>query len=482
MNDFDNIENVFREKLSNYQEAPPEAVWERIGRQIAPQSALKPWFLRKTFLRYAAAIILLGSISSSYFFGTFTTDSGMMYTPRQTSLTNTSPGLLPASVPNNQEAVKSSNQSHSEHSSIEAKKIIPLINEPASDPPTLPLPVNAIAAKSLALSSEDGTEARPITQIQLYPPISSAPALPLVKDEPILANAPVKSESANGKTISVPTENPLAQTQNADSSQKHSPVVHSPSEPAAVISPATPPVKREYHPYSLALLGGADRLYNTSTPFNSSMNTDLRFSLQMRDFYIQTGLGVDHSSDQWNYSYDVRQKEVIGTYQRVDSMYFTQYTDTLGNVYYAPNYLTSSHAVYDSVNHHSGKTVNDFYTYLHLPLLVGYKVFNYKKLEVNIKGGPVFSVLINKHENTPGDDFENARIVAVRNNRLNRLSTNWYMLMGCEFGYALNERFSLRLEPTVRYFKEPFYTTPGLSVSPWSAGLRFGIRYGFGRI
>jgi hypothetical protein len=471
MKGINNIEKVFKEKLGSYEEIPPEGVWSKISSQLPSPVPFTHWYLRKTFYRYAASILLIAAIPATYLL--------INYKNNSLNQINQIPYKKSETIRENRIPVEKDNTFIKVGKQIISEKVSPIIvpnsiTISAADRNSQSEPLNSeIQDKPLAVSESLAEINKHVMTSEILPAIEiSAISEKLIQELPdaiaLQEGEKDKKVMISDKVNEIIIEYPTAQKISDTLIQQ-------------ILTNINPiPIKRNY-PYSIALLGGTDRMYNTSTSFKRNLASDLRFSYKTRDFFIQSGLGIDYSNDKWYYSYDLRQKEILGTYQRVDSMYLTQHTDTLGHIYFTPNFVTSEQPVYDSVNHYTEKSASDYYIYLHVPIIAGYNIFRNKRFEVNLKAGPVFSFLIDEKKGNPDEPFYDARILTVSNNRLNRLSTQWYMIAACEFGYSITNKFSFIIEPTIRYFKEPFYNSPGMQKSPWSAGMRFGLNYSIGK-
>lgn len=472
MTENDNIEKLFREKLGAYTEAPPAVVWDKIAGAISPVAPVKPWYLKKAALYYAAAFLGLVSVLTIYFAPQFHSNE-----PKLLSVQKDLPAIKtqktesirprPVSPAINQpeSSLQKKNLNNKQQSVAE-----PIITSEKSDI-TIGQNITALPEEKKVLNHEANTDlAAFVSKPELMP-------AELIKTEPLKNTKSDNTQIITEKTQKVEEQNAIQQT---------------PSKPIAVSLPDTnisllpqaalpQPVNRNAAPYSLSFTTGYDKLFNTSTKLTHSYNSDLRLSWQRNDFMIQTGFGIDYSNDQWNYSYDFRQKEVVGSYTKVDSISFIQSMDSLGNIIYLPRYFTSSQNVYDSINRHTSHFARDYYTYIHFPVLMAYRVFSFRRLDVHMKLGPVFSILISKTQNTPDNALADSRLILSKNNRISRLSTNYYMVAACDIKYSISSNIALTLEPTLRYFKDPFYEAGPSSDNPWSAGFRFGLTYNLNR-
>jgi hypothetical protein len=471
MNELDKIEKLFSSKLGTYEETPPPAVWEKVSAAISSSAPAKPWYLTKNFFRYAAAILIATTIFSVYFFYS----SNELPTNNKLSTINEIQPLKPTVVdsktetsalnsPINDENVTISLSANFDSSQTEFQQ-----NTTLSEVVTVPAEV-IILDKQPVYTEVQTNEVKFAFAAKLMPPVVITSEMHLIipitdteirKDE--MAVMPIEKKEEIVVEVAPVVVN----------------IVDSASNNQVPSLPATP-IRRTDYPLVLSLNAGMDQIFNSSSEYKRSYTSDMRLTYHTREFFIQSGFGIDHSKEKWQYAYNYRQSEVVGTYTRVDSIYFTQYTDSVGNVYFSPNFVTSDFTVYDSSNYHKETTTSDYYTYVHFPLLAGYSLYSFRGMNVSIKGGPVFNVLVNNKKDKLFDLYGDARLLSVNTNRLSRYTTNWYMMMAFDFDYAINERLYFSLEPTLRYFKDPFYNSLAEMERPWSAGLKFGVKYGLG--
>jgi hypothetical protein len=112
-------------------------------------------------------------------------------------------------------------------------------------------------------------------------------------------------------------------------------------------------------------------------------------------------------------------------------------------------------------------------SYLELPVIVRYKVID-KTIGVNIIGGLSYNLLINNSAYAMKDGTK----YSVGDTKgLNPLALSSSLGMGME--YNLSDKLSLNLEPTFRYYLNPFTVTTGSFIHPYSFGIFSGVSYKF---
>jgi hypothetical protein len=113
------------------------------------------------------------------------------------------------------------------------------------------------------------------------------------------------------------------------------------------------------------------------------------------------------------------------------------------------------------------------FSYLEMPVVLRYKLVD-KTVDFNLIGGLSYNLLVNNTVNTIVDGN---RYNIGKTAGLNQFMVSSSMGMGIE--YSLSEKFSLNLEPTFRYYLNPFGDIQGLKTHPYSFGVFSGLSYKF---
>jgi hypothetical protein len=188
-----------------------------------------------------------------------------------------------------------------------------------------------------------------------------------------------------------------------------------------------------------------------------------------RDFFIESGLGLSFSSDDGNYAIDY--EKFLGSYDDVYSVTF----DTTESGAVVPVYHTNVVNVYDSISKYRVEQTRNKYTYLQIPVYLGFQK------EVNrfgwyFKGGPVLAILV--HENIPEPDAGNDKIIAVDQQMPSRVNTYWQFAVGAGITYKLSNKVSIAVEPVFRYYLNSQYQRKYITTrNPYSVGLRAGLLF-----
>ena len=118
-------------------------------------------------------------------------------------------------------------------------------------------------------------------------------------------------------------------------------------------------------------------------------------------------------------------------------------------------------------------TLHQDFSYLELPVVLRYKIVD-KTLAFNIIGGVSYNFLVNNDVYTT---YNGGKYEIGTTKGLNSFTLSSSLGMGMEYSFTKN--FSLNLEPTFRYYLNPFNGVPGSSNHPYSFGLFSGVSYKF---
>jgi hypothetical protein len=118
-------------------------------------------------------------------------------------------------------------------------------------------------------------------------------------------------------------------------------------------------------------------------------------------------------------------------------------------------------------------SITQNFSYLQMPVLVRYKFID-KALDVNIIGGVSYDFLL---DNEVFATAENIRYNVGTTMGLNTLTFSSSLGMGMEYNFS--DKISLNLEPTFRYYLNPFNQPVSMKIHPYSFGIFSGFSYKF---
>ena len=193
-------------------------------------------------------------------------------------------------------------------------------------------------------------------------------------------------------------------------------------------------------------------------------------------FSVQSGVGLGYVFDHANYRVNYKSKDSIGYFTSIISFVINP-----GNIIV---FTTKDIPVYDSLQHIADDRAISRYTYLQIPLMLGYELFESNHFSLGIKAGPSISFLIGSKQALPFIDYPNARLIRVENNNLSRVKVNWEIQAALDLEYRLSKNFSIYGQPYYKHYFKPFETGESTSNStrdPYSVGLEVGARLNFGQ-
>lgn len=118
-------------------------------------------------------------------------------------------------------------------------------------------------------------------------------------------------------------------------------------------------------------------------------------------------------------------------------------------------------------------SLHQSFSYIEMPVILRYKLVD-KALDVNLIGGLSYNLLVN---NSVYTTIDGNRYVIGKTEGLNQIMFSSSIGMGME--YNLSDKFSLNLEPTFRYYINPFTEIQGVRIHPYSIGIFSGLSYKF---
>ncbi len=197
----------------------------------------------------------------------------------------------------------------------------------------------------------------------------------------------------------------------------------------------------------------------------------LEFMLEKQSFYLKSGLAYLSWEEKAVYDFEYRKNELVYSYNYVDSAHVDPNS---GNI----NYFTSPRDIYDSVDHLQPDQVRYRYRVLQVPLVLGYKVFENKKLKFNVFAGVGGDFRIGGREYRPVLDRENSSIISEVNYLDYRFSVNWRILGGLSLQYRISDKWSFYVEPSYQQYLKSVYRESGLKKASYIE-IKSGIMFKF---
>ena len=209
-----------------------------------------------------------------------------------------------------------------------------------------------------------------------------------------------------------------------------------------------------------------------------SYNISRKLSIQSGLYYSSVGHELDgiHSFggfQKYDYTKGDHNFEVLTSSGKV----YTSNRDIFLMDGYGDRVLTRyTNDVFDPVKadlKYLNSSLHQSFSYIEMPVILRYKLID-KALDVNLIGGLSYNLLVNNSVYTM---IDGSRYFIGKTEGLNQIMFSSSIGMGME--YNLSDKFSLNLEPTFRYYLNPFTEIQGVRIHPYSIGIFSGLSYKF---
>jgi hypothetical protein len=310
------------------------------------------------------------------------------------------------------------------------------------------------------------------------PAVASAPGMADATVQPGLVSAGTEEKTA---VAPIPGQEPAPDMETAVN-QLNQPDTTKPAPKAdSTITPQAPvneKVKEHYRKQhalipSIGIYYAPEWMFNTLEGSKFVNNFGVEGTFRFGSFSVRTGAGL--SIAKGTNELIVAYNEFLGAYSKLDSMSFTWNNPTQQ---YIPKYFMSSQSVWDSLMRLDHAKVVKRYTYLQIPLIMGYDFWEGERISMGVRMGPVMSVLLATKQLSAEYDAGKNRIVSINDIAPGQVSLNWQVMAGLNTSFLLTKELRFEVEPWVKYYFNSVYEKPVNNAKPWSVGVRmaFGIR------
>ncbi|MCB2220468.1 MAG: PorT family protein [Bacteroidetes bacterium] len=449
---YKNIDDLFRDKFENFEQDPPEYVWDNIKTGIQnPKGPGGHGFNGGGLAGFTALLIIIGTILVYLLSNSFTINlpekgSETSPTAQESFMDDTQIDTNPViaqDIKVTAEIEESENRLQKEQESEYSVQE----NMESSMLPKKSIPEERVGKSTLMALSR--TERIKQTNQQAPP-------------------SPNENKLSSLKYINF-EYNGLGQTNQSDVRLNH--------KPSSFISTVPAPPRDDYvtkGQWSVGLYFRPEMIRYPSDDqiTNYARGIDLHVLYKKNEYFLQTGLGFSQVTDAGNYKIDYN--KYMGSYEDVYDVTF----DTIGNEV-TPVYHTQTVDVYDSINYVRITPSERRYTYLQIPIMFGYGK-DYRRFGWFVKAGPALALMV--HENIPEMSMreDQYKILNVENSLPARINANWQFVLSAGANYKLGNKISLSVEPLIRYYINSDYE-PGKYTTrhPYSLGLRTGLLFNF---
>jgi hypothetical protein len=434
-----NIDLVFRNGLKDYEVLPPPEVWNSI------HPAIKTKQRQIVFLRIAAMIAILITLSFVVYRWSGLISGGNDSIDVAFNMESNSPVFLPPV--NNHLALAST-----EASPVTASQKSPAINVEE---------INTPAEKEI-VSPLYITGHNELTSLSV--------------DKPSYQNMPLQKRGSHtqNRSLEIATINPVYYPETINTAK---------TERWSIAAMASPTYYSKFNvgadPLSQEMSASEQPRISYSGGVALSYKINRRFTIRTGLYYASLDQQVDGINSfggfqQYNYTKGDHSFEILTTSGSVYASNPDVYL--IGN---APgDRIISAYGtdVFDpkkaSLQYLNDNIVQNF-SYLELPVVLKYKIID-KALKFSMIGGVSYDLLVN---NSVYAKVNGSKYTVGKTEGLNLLTLSSSLGVGMEYG--LSSKLSLNLEPTFRYYLNPFNDVTGSKNHPYSFGIFSGISYKF---
>jgi hypothetical protein len=469
MQHYNNIDELFRDRFSNFEVEPPERVWRNVSRTISSGPGINPGWMMKGGIWGLSVVVILLSVLSYHQVSRIPTwltrTADREITTIQAPAAPAMKFMVRAGIPAPERAPA---LTHLPGNTSPARQETGIIEAPEVNPP---------AAQS---TYEESNEVPGIT-----PPVDNEkqPGPVVTESQPdqttLSANARVAYPdlallSTRGFDGRFYASLPDAGFRNLFA-DRFTASLGTLNWNKTFFGVSAPLSSRDYGmkpEWFVGLYITPELIYHPSDEGNPkhSYAIELNSTYQLRGFFVQGGVGIALSNDNAACSIDYERYEFLGSYEDLIEITFDT---TGGNV--VPIYHTQTVDVYDSIRHVSISQAKNRYTYLQIPLLFGMNR-DMRKISWSVKAGPSISFLV--HEGTPDLDlpYRDIKVINLENSLPRRIEHFWQALFALGISYKLSNTVSLNIEPTFKYYINSAYERPYMTTRhPYSLALRAGF-------
>jgi hypothetical protein len=210
-----------------------------------------------------------------------------------------------------------------------------------------------------------------------------------------------------------------------------------------------------------------------------SYKVNKRFSVQSGLYYSSVGQELSGISAFGGFSqYDYSKGDRNFTLRTANGMVYTNNPDVFLRDNAAGNRIITMYTndIFDPAKanlKYLDNSLRQNFGYLEVPVILRYKVID-KSVDLNIIGGVSSNVLV---ANSVYASIDGQKYEVGKTEGLNMISFSSSFGMGMEYNFSGN--FSLNLEPTLKYYINPFSPVSGIKIHPYSFGLLSGLTYKF---
>jgi hypothetical protein len=208
-------------------------------------------------------------------------------------------------------------------------------------------------------------------------------------------------------------------------------------------------------------------MFNTLEGTKFVNNFGIEGTFHFDRFSVRTGAGL--SIAQGTNELVVEYNDFLGTYNKLDSMDFT-WNEPIKD--YTPTMYISHKEVWDSLMKLEYARVVKRYTYIQVPMIMGYDFWQTGRISIGVRVGPVMSILLATKQLSAAYDPGTKRVISINDIAPQQVNLNWQVMGGINAAFRLTDALKFEIEPCARYYFNSVYEMPANNTKPWSVGVR----------
>lgn len=427
-----NINNIFKEGLDNFEMPPSDRVWSNIETALFPEHKAVPVYRKRWFI--ASILLLLFGIGGWLFIGN---DNIHKQVSNQVSIEKSGNQVSTYQKPT-LSTKKAQNESYSNDN---------------SNPATATINAHSSHSAPNITTQKKDIELTTVNDKNIKTQMATLTEAMFTQKNNILESLPL----ANIYTLAIlPSTGLMEQNRKTLTVEQYI-------------------TKRDKLHIYTGVVAEAGAIYYPATEDRFTWATEASIGVKAEKFYFETGIGYRFVDERGSYKIDFRTQDSVGYYNHVTSFDIDpQNPDKI-----VLNYKKTT--VFDSVDHIAYTAPLYKYDYITLPLRVGYRFFNKKNIFVSLEAGVEYSYLARSF--IPESDFyyEGSDVVKIVNQTPVRVTNNWKYLLSVRVGIRLNKSITIAAQPEFSKYVNSVYTngSDGKVLKPYMMNLRIGIYFDF---
>jgi hypothetical protein len=458
------LDDFFREALQEHAVVPSEAAKAAFLKEAATLEGSRKFYTHWYF--YLSAIILV-----------VLTGAGIALLSPVHSTKNTG-SISPASKVANSsidKKVKSNSTKNQSENKINGKENTASTNPIQKLNPPKNRNTKTFTSKAFASKNKiEHPEATPSSPIEK--PVSGNPSL-TSKDKQTVTQKPseptINPVPEPAPVVSTP---PLSGSASTTDSEKKTSEKTTDSLNTGKSSAKNPKVEKGSNKknlnFGIGLYYAPEWMFNTLEGEKYVNNFGIEGTFHFGRYSVRTGAGL--SVTKGTHEVVVNYNDYLGDYRKLDSIAFN-WNETHTKL--LPTYYFTKENVWDSLLKVANAKIIKRYTYLQVPLILGYDFWENEHFSVGLRAGPILSVLLKTEQLSDNYDPGKNRVVEINMITPERIQTYWQFMLGVNAAYSISRRFGVEVEPDVRYYFNSVYEKPVNNKKPWSVGVRVALLF-----